>query len=129
LRPDCLSESALLMLDNFSARCAALGVEVRPDELRELGAFSSFISSRIKPSEGRDVSCMSLWAEWVRYFLKHVNSFPGLICENEFKNLILDRFDCAIADMENYGLVYSGIEFVPERNISIHLADGSFAQA
>jgi hypothetical protein len=126
---DCLNESTLLMLDHFSARCAALGVEVRPDELRELGMFSSFIASRIKPSDGRGVSCMSLWAEWVRYFLKHMNSFPGLIYENEFKNLILNRFDCAISVLENSGPVYSGIEFVPERNMAIHLADSNFAQA
>jgi hypothetical protein len=126
---DFLSESTLLMLDHFSARCTAMGVEVRPDELRELGMFSSFIASRVKPSDGRGVPCMSLWTEWVRYFLKHVNSFPSLIYEKEFKNLILNRFDSAIADIENCGPVYSGIEFVPEQNIAIHFTDSSFAQA
>ena len=126
---DCMSESTLLLLDHFSARCTAMGIEVRPDELRELGMFTAFVSSRVKAGDGRGVPCMSLWAEWVRYSLKHMNSFPGLIYENEFKNLIVNRFDCAIADVENCGPVYSGIEFIPERNISIHLTDSSFAQA
>ncbi len=106
-----------------------MGVEVRPEELRELGMFTSFITSRIKPSESKGVPCMSLWTEWVRFFLKHVNSFPNIIYEKEFKNLILNRFDCAVANIENCGPVYAGIEFVPERKISIHLADSNFAQA
>lgn len=126
---DCLSESTILMLDHFSSRCAAMGIEVRPDELSELGLFSSFINYRVKPSDGGGVSCMSLWTEWVRFFLKHVNSFPNLIYEKEFKNLILNRFGCVIANIEDCGPVYSGIEFVPEQKISIHLADSGFAQA
>ena len=126
---DCVSESTLLMLDHFSQRCASMGVEVRPEELRELGMFTSFTIARVKQSEDRGVSCMSLWAEWVRYFLKRMNSFPSLIYENEFRDLILNRFDCAISVLENDGPVYSGIEFVPERNIAIHIADSGFAQA
>jgi hypothetical protein len=126
---DCLSESAVLMLSRLSEKCADMGLEVSPGELRELGVFTTFISSRVKPNAGAGVSCMSLWAEWVRFFLKHVNTFPNLIYEEEFRNLVVNQFDCDIAEMENCGRVYSGIEFIPERKISIHITDGTFAKA
>jgi hypothetical protein len=113
----------------MSEKCAAIGLEVRPAELRELGVFATFISSRVKPNAGTGVSCMSLWAEWVRFSLKHANSFPNLIYEEEFRNLVVNQFECDIAQIENCGKVYSGIEFIPERNISIHITDGTFAQA
>jgi hypothetical protein len=126
---DCVSESAVLMLARLSEKCAAMGLEVSPEELRELGVFTMFISSRVKPNAGAGVSCMSLWAEWVRFFLKHVHTFPNLIYEKEFRNLVVNQFDCDIAEINNSGRVYSGITFIPERNISIHSTDGTFAKA
>jgi hypothetical protein len=117
------------MLAALSEKCADIGLEARPEELRELGVFTTFISSRVKPNAGAGVSCMSLWAEWVRFFLKHVNRFPTLIYEEEFHNLVVNQFECDIAEMENCGRAYSGIEFIPERNISIHSTGGTFAQA
>jgi hypothetical protein len=125
---DCLSESVVLLLARLSEKCAAMDVEVSPEELRELGLFTTFVSSRVKPNSGAGVSCMSLWAEWVRFVLKQVNAFPNLIYEKEFRNLVVNQFECDIAEMENCGHVYSGIEFIPERNISIHITDSTFAK-
>jgi len=129
LHHDYLSESTRLILNELYEKCAGAGLEVSPDELRELGIFTTFVSSRVKPNAGISVSCMALWAEWVRFFLKHMNTFPTLIYEEEFRNLIVSLFECGIADDENYGPVYPGIEFIPGQNIPIHVTDSTFARA
>jgi hypothetical protein len=89
-----------------------------PDELNELGLFQTFISSSVKPNKIRDVPCMLLWAEWVRFSLKHMKKFPDVILENECKDLIMHRFGFDVMEDRSLGLVYPGIQFVSERVIA-----------
>ena len=127
--PDCLDGSTRMMLDHLSRVCASTGLKVSNEELMELGIFAMFISSRVKSKAGISISCMSLWTEWVRFFLKTMNSFPNLICEEEFRDLVVSRFGCDISQDENGGPVYPGIEFIPERNVTIPVTDSTFARA
>jgi hypothetical protein len=89
-----------------------------PDELNELGLFQNFISSSVKPNKIRDVPCMLLWAEWVRFSLRHMKKFPDVILENECKDLILNRFGFEVMEDRIFGFVYPGIQFVSERIIA-----------
>jgi hypothetical protein len=89
-----------------------------PDELIEVGLFHNFIASSVKPNKIRDVPCMLLWAEWVRFSLKHMKKFPDVILENECKDLIVNRFGFDIMEDRVRGLVYPGIQFVSERVIA-----------
>jgi len=88
------------------------------DDLNELGLFHTFISSSVKPNKIRDVPCMLLWAERVRFSLKHRKKFPDVILENECKDLIMNRFGFAVMEDRVFGLVYPGIQFVSERVIA-----------
>jgi hypothetical protein len=88
------------------------------DDLNEPGLFHTFISSSVKPNKIHDVPCMLLWAEWVRFSLKHMKKFPDVILENECKDLILNRFGFDIMEDRVFGLVYPGIQFVSERVIA-----------
>jgi hypothetical protein len=88
------------------------------DDLNELGLFHTFISSSVKPNKIRDVPCMLLWAEWVRFSLKRRKKFPDVILENECKDLIMNRFGFAVMEDRVFGLVYPGIQFVSERVIA-----------
>lgn len=105
------------VLDQYREKCRETGIEVSPDEIHELGIFYAFVSSHVRPSKIRDVPCMCLWAEWVRFFLKQMKKFPELILEKEFRDLIIQRFGFDVAEDAARGPVYPGILFVPERNM------------
>lgn len=110
--PDCLDSSIRVELDRLSEMCTEQGIEVTEKELNELGAFSSFVASKIKLSNNGSVHSMVLWAEWVRFFLKNMNTFPELIFENEFRDLITALFGFEVTGSGECEPVYPGIEFV-----------------
>ncbi len=83
------------------------------DEMDEIRTFLSFLSSHVRQNRIRDVSCMLLWAEWVRFSLKHARKFPAFIREKELQGLIVDVFGFGIALDEERGMIYPGIHFVP----------------
>jgi len=89
------------------------GLEVRPEELGELKTFREFLSRHIRPSAIRDVQCMLLWAEWVRFYKRQTKKVPDLILEKEFRDLILNKFGCAIAEDQVRGFVYPGVKYIP----------------
>jgi hypothetical protein len=110
-----LNDKDGIVLGEYQEKCRETGIEVSPDELRELGIFNAFVSSHVRPSVIRDVPCMCLWAEWVRFFLKQMKRFPELILEKEFRDLIIQRFGFDVAEDAARGPVYPGILFAPER--------------
>jgi hypothetical protein len=89
------------------------GLEVSPEELGELKTFREFLVRHIKPSAIRDVQCMLLWAEWVRFYKRQTKKVPDLILEKEFRDLILNKFGCAIAEDQVRGFVYPGVKYIP----------------
>ena len=89
------------------------GLEVSPEELGELKTFREFLVRHIKPSTIRDVQCMLLWAEWVRFYKRQTKKVPDLILEKEFRDLILSQFGCAIAEDQVRGFVYPGVKYIP----------------
>jgi len=89
------------------------GLEVSPEELGELKTFQEFLTQHTKPSAIRDVQCMLLWAEWVRFYKRQTKRVPDLILEKEFRDLILGRFGCAVAEDGVRGFVYPGIKYIP----------------
>jgi hypothetical protein len=115
---DCLAEKNRAVLNQSFETCKNRGLFGGSDELNEPGLFHSFISSSVKPNKIRDVPCLLLWAEWVRFFLKHRKKFPDVIEENECKDLIMHRFGFDGMEDRIFGLVYPGIQFVSERVIA-----------
>jgi hypothetical protein len=89
------------------------GGDFSPDLLNELDIAQIFLSSHVKPSYIHDIPCMLLWAEWIRFFLKKMNTFPKFICEEEFMNLIIQSYGKNIIVDDGKGLFYSGIKFIP----------------
>jgi hypothetical protein len=89
------------------------GLEVSPEELGELKTFREFLVRHIKPSAIRDVQCMLLWAEWVRFYKRQTKKVPDLILEKEFRDMILSRFGCTIAEDQVRGFVYPGVKYIP----------------
>jgi len=89
------------------------GLEVSPEELGELKTFREFLARHIKPSAIRDVQCMLLWAEWVRFYKRQTKKVPDLILEKEFRDLILSQFGCPVAEDAVRGYVYPGIKYIP----------------
>lgn len=103
-------------LDRLAALCRETGVEASQAELDELMAFQSFIESHVESNRSRDVPCMFLWAEWVRFSLKKANRFPSFIREHEFRELIVNLFGSAVEIDEERGKIFSGLRFVFGRN-------------
>ena len=92
--------------------------DVSPAELNEFRNFHSFISSHVQPTTMYDTPCMLLWAEWVRFCLKETRSFPRLILEKEFRELVVNQLGFTVLEDEARGQVYPGIRFVWRKNIS-----------
>ena len=103
------------LLDQLKKKCTDTGVEVCHEELNELGLFHVFLESHIKPNKIRDIPCMFLWAEWVRFSIKQMNNFPTFIREKELSNLIVDMYGFDRAVDEERGVVYPGIQFIPDK--------------
>jgi hypothetical protein len=127
LESGCLSDTNNLVLTQFYEKFNDPGVMGNPDEREELGIFQRFISSHVKTNKIRDVPCMLLWAEWVRFSLKQTRKFPQFILETEFRDLIINRFRFDVMEDEYGGLIYPGIQFVSEINWSVDLYDRSSA--
>lgn len=103
-------------LDRLAALCQEVGVEASQAELDELVAFQSFLESHVEPNRSRDVPCMFLWAEWVRFSLKKANRFPIFIREHEFRELIVNLFGSSVEMDEERGRIFPGLGFVFSRN-------------
>lgn len=126
---DSPEDTACDMLQQFHKSCAEAGVDVSPGELDELAAFRSFLASHVKRNRIRDVPCMLLWAEWVRYFLKQMRSFPGFIREKEFMDMVVNISGFEVAADEERGKVFPGICFIPHPEQSGRERPGSAASA
>jgi hypothetical protein len=61
---------------------------------------------------------MLLWAEWVRFCLKETRTFPRLILEKEFRDLVVNHLGFTVLEDKARGLVYPGVRFVWRKNIS-----------
>ena len=114
---DCLSppmdKAGLEVVNRFSDRFELTGVDISLEEYNELNIFDEFLARHVQPNGICDVQCMLLWSEWVRTFRRRIPGFPNLIRENEFRNVIMDKFGVGIADDGFRGKVYPGIRFVP----------------
>ena len=112
---NCFNYSTRALLDQLKKKCTDIGVEVCHEELNELGLFHVFLESHIKPNKIRDIPCMFLWAERVRFSIKQMNNFPNFIREKELSNLIVDMYGFDKAVDEERGVVYPGIQFIPDK--------------
>jgi len=93
-------------------------IDVSPAELIEFRNFHTFISSHVQPTNMCDTPCMLLWAEWVRFCLKETRTFPRLILEKEFRDLVVNQLGFTVLEDEARGKVYPGVRFVWRKNIS-----------
>jgi len=89
------------------------GIDISPEEFRELAIFDEFLAYHVQPNKVCDVQCMYLWNEWVRNFRRRSRGFPKLILEKEFRSVITDKFGIAIVTDGNRGAVYPGLKFIP----------------
>jgi len=124
-----LDEMNRAVPEQFIEKYQETGIVVSPEELNELCTFQMFISSQVKPNNIFDTPCMLLWAEWVRFCLKEMHTFPCLILEKEFRDLVMNQFGCTVSDDEARGRVYPGIQFVPKKTISLNVIDRESARA
>ena len=105
-------------LDQAIEKSDEIGKDVTPAELNEFHNFHTFISSHVQPTNLCDTPCMLLWAEWVRFCLKETRSFPRLILEKEFRDLVVNQLGFTVMEDEARGQVYPGVRFVWRKNIS-----------
>lgn len=115
--------------EQLSGKYQDRGIKVSSEELNELRTFHTFISSHVKPNKICDTPCMLLWAEWVRFCLKEMRTFPHVILEKEFRDLVTNQFGFDVSEDEERGQVYPGIQFVSGRNITLDVIDRVSARA
>jgi hypothetical protein len=99
------------------------GIDVSPAELDEFRNFHTFISSHVQSTNMCDTPCMLLWAEWVRFCLKEMHTFPSVILEKEFRDLVVNQLGFTVFEDEARGRVYPGVRFVWRKNISQNSVD------
>ena len=99
------------------------GIDASRAELDEFRNFHTFISSHVQLTNMCDTPCMLLWAEWVRFYLKEMHTFPRVILEKEFRDLVVNQFGFTVFDDEARGRVYSGVRFVWRKSISQNSVD------
>lgn len=99
--------------DRFGELLRMSGIDLSPDESRELKIFDEFLLRHVQPNGNCDVQCMLLWNEWVRVFRRRASGFPNMIREKEFRSIITGTFGAGIATDGWRGAVYSGVRFVP----------------
>jgi hypothetical protein len=104
--------------DNAIEKSDEFDTDVSPAELNEFRNFHRFISSHVQPTNMCDTPCMLLWAEWVRFCLKEARSFPRIILEKEFRDLVVNQLGFTVLEDEARGQVYPGVRFVWRKNIS-----------
>ena len=98
-------------------------IDVSPAALNEFRNFHTFISSHVQPTNMCDTPCMLLWAEWVRFCLKEMHTFPSVILEKEFRDLVVNQLGFTVFEDEARGRVYPGVRFVWRKNISQNSVD------
>jgi len=103
-------------MERFHEQCRIEGVPLHPEELIEWGLFEAFLTAHVAPDTHRDIPCMFLWAEWVRFSLPRMRTFPSLIREREFRTLIREIFGMEIAVYDQRGPIYPGIHYVSKRS-------------
>jgi hypothetical protein len=113
LSPAVMDKINLEMLNRFGEQFRLTGIEINQEEIQELRVFDEFLARHVQPNGIYDVQCMLLWSEWVRTFRSHIQGFPKLIRENEFRGVITEKFGLSIAENGFRGAVYPGIRFVP----------------
>jgi hypothetical protein len=89
---------------------------LNPEELIEWSLFETFLSAHVAPDSHREIPCMFLWAEWVRFSLPRMRTFPSLIREKEFRTLIREIYGTEIAMDDQRGPIYPGIHYVSKRS-------------
>ena len=105
-------------MDQVIEKSDEIGTDVSPADLNEFRNFHLFISSHVQPTNLCDTPCMLLWAEWVRFCLKETRTFPRLILEKEFRDLVVNQLGFTVLEDEARGQVYPGVRFVWRKNIS-----------
>ena len=111
--PAVMEKTNLEMMNRFGEQFRLTGIEIDQEEIQELRVFDEFLARHVQPNGIYDVQCMLLWSEWVRTFRNHIQGFPKLIRENEFRGVITEKFGLSIAEDDFRGAVYPGIRFVP----------------
>jgi hypothetical protein len=101
------------MLNRFGEQFQLTGIDISPEESRELRVFDKFLARHVQPNMICDVQCMLLWNEWIRTFQRRTPGFPKLIREKEFRDVITKNFNIKIATDGFRGAVYPGIKFIP----------------
>jgi len=99
--------------DRLSELVRRSGIDLSPEELRELRILGDYLDRHVEPDGNCDVQCMLLWNEWVRVFRRQTSGFPNLIKEKEFQSVITGLFSTPIASNGWRGLVYAGVRYVP----------------
>ncbi len=113
-----MDEKSGPVLDQVIEKSEGIGIDVSPAEVNEFRNFNMFISSHVQPADMYDTPCMLLWAEWVRFCLKETRTFPCIILEKEFRDLIVNQMGFTILEDEARGKVYPGVRFVWRKNIT-----------
>ena len=116
--PEFFDDATLDLLQQLDECCRERRIAVDCDELIEWGLFQAFLASHVIPKKTRDVSCMVLWAEWVRFLLPRTRQFPSFINEKEFRTLIVGLFGSEIEEDDERGPVYPGLQFVLKKGYS-----------
>jgi len=107
-----LDETNRPILEQAFEKSDEIGIDVSLAELNEFRNFHTFVSSHVQPTNMCDTPCMLLWAEWVRFCLKEMRTFPRLILEKEFRDLVVNQFGFTVLEDEARGNVYPGVRFV-----------------
>ena len=114
--PDFFDVTTRTVMERFHEQCRIEGVPLHPEELIEWGLFEAFLTAHVAPDTHRDIPCMFLWAEWVRFSFPRMRTFPSLIREKEFRTLIREIFETEIAMDDERGPIYPGIHYVSKRS-------------
>ncbi len=114
--PDFFDVTTRTVMERFHEQCRIEGVPLHPEELIEWGLFEAFLTAHVASDTHRDIPCMFLWAEWVRFSLPRMRTFPSLIREIEFRTLIREIFETEIAMDDERGPIYPGIHYVSKRS-------------
>lgn len=78
----------------------------------ELSSFEKFVTQHVRPDPERNVQCMLLWTEWVRYYVKETRNFPQQVMERQFFEMVAETYGVPVAVEDRRGPVYMGLRFV-----------------
>jgi hypothetical protein len=100
------------ILEMLGIEAGSGGIEIRPEEYRELRAFDEFLANHVQPNKIYNVQCMMLWTEWVRVFRRQTHDFPKIVLEQEFRECVTSKFGVDVTYDSIRGSVYPGLRFV-----------------